>query len=145
MSVQQDIWTQFKTQVSGNATLAAYVSTFKFNNQPAILDNSAYPMVHCFVTKIENEIHQAIPKRKFIDMRISCAGKIKNETPDNVLGEVLKLDEYIKNAIESNLTLSGKATFINIGDSEIRYLDDKFAESVFEVIIKSPLFTAGSR
>ena len=145
MSVEQDIWTQFKTQLQADSTLSSYVTTFKFNNQPQAFDPQSYPICHCYNVRTEDEEFIGVPKKKLVKLIISCSGKARGENGDNLETEILKFDEYLKNAVESNLQLSGKATITKIGDSVFTPLDRTILETKFEIIATSQRFTAGSR
>jgi hypothetical protein len=143
--VERDGWSQFKTQLQADVNLAAYVTKFKFNRIAEQVQENAFPLLVAFVSKAIDEEYSTVPLRKFTTLQIIVSGKIKS-SGDTVESELLKFDEYIKNAIESDIQLGGKGTIVHMGDSEFNYLnDDGIAEVNITVNLKLVQFLAGSR
>lgn len=145
MSIQQDAWSAFKTQVGGDTTLTAYKKRYKWNRQEEIFKPGDFPLLIAFPINTVTEEHIGIPKQKLVDLKINIFCKVHSPSGDTLESEMLKFDEIVKNAIEKDLLLGGKAIDIKVGDSEFAYLDKEYAESNFRVDIKLPRFTAGSR
>lgn len=145
MSIQQDAWTQFKTQVGGDTTLLAYVKKFKFNRQEEIFKKADFPLLVAFPVRTTEEEPIGIPKQRLVKLRINVFAKVCHPSGDTIESELLKFDEYVKNAIEKDVLLAYKTINVFIGDSEFSYLDKEYAESNFTVDLYLPRFTAGSR
>jgi hypothetical protein len=142
--VEGDAWTAFKAALEANPALSAYKSRFKWNRVSENLNDNQYPLVVGYVERVTEEEFVGMPKRKICTLIVSLHGKVKG-SGDNLEHLALKMDELIKNAVESDLQLGGAATIEYLGDSEINYLDDNRAETLIQIQIKTVKFIAGSR
>ena len=140
-----DAWKQFKTQLSTDTALLAIVKKWKFNRMEEQFLTSDFGLIIAYPLQIPAESFIAVPKQKMVDLTIQVFGKVYNTSGDLLEENILSMDEKIKNAIEKDLTLSGKGTISNIGLSSFNILGEGYAETSFQCIITSLRFTVGAR
>jgi len=143
--IQYNMWSALKTQIGADTTLLAYVKRFKFNRQEEIFKQGDFPLLIMFPKNTIKDVPLAMPKRKWVTLTVNVFCKVNKIKGDDLEDEMLKFDEYVKNAIEKDLLLGGKTCDIQMGDSSFDYLDKEYAESSFSVELVSPKFTQGSR
>ncbi len=141
-SVEQLLWSTFKTKMQADVTLAAYISKWKFNREANILSESKFPLLKAWIADT-SEDWKGVPKSKIVRCRVVIHAIVKSGT--DVETEKLKADEYIKNAVEADMTFAGGVTMNIVGDTIFRNLDDTTVEIFIEVEIMSNRFTAGER
>ena len=144
MSVELDGWTAFKAAITGNTALVAYYKTWRpyrtaFQFQPA-----QHPVLMAWPESILSDAYLAFPKRKKVELKIVVSGivKVDGELIEN---ELLHFDALIKNALETDIKLGGKAIIINISDSKFTGLSEGVALVQIVFTITLPILTAGSR
>lgn len=137
MSISQDMWTNYKTAIQGNAALNAFNKTFKFGNKHEQYNPNSLPLIHSSLLGVVDDSIQEIPTTYQQTLNISVSIKISNNNPDTLMDKILEGEELIKNALCADLTLSGSAEILRFTDSEFQYLDNDVLEDNFEVNISS--------
>ena len=144
MSIQQDLFTDLKTQLQARIT-QGYIKTWQFNRKNIIWTVDQFPVAICYPARINIETYVAVPKQKMIEMVFMVSGKVTNTDPNTLELKIQEMDEKLKNACEFSLQLTNGATITNIGVSQFNWINDTIGETVFEVIVTSNRFTSGSR
>lgn len=147
MSVVQDAWTQFKTQVQADTTLSAYITTFRFTRQEYQFSQNLFPIFVAFPISIVESVEGwvGVPKQKIVNLVVQVSAKVMKSDGEALETEILKADELAKNAVEANLQLTNKATIADVSDSSPAFLEKNVGDTTFTINIKVPRFTAGSR
>jgi hypothetical protein len=125
--------------------VAGYVTTYKFNRTKEQFVTGQFPLVCAYPSNIATEEYIAMPKQKIVTFAITLSGKVTANDGDTLENEILKMDEYLKNALETDLQWSQKITIVNIGTSRFQVLEDLIGETTFDVIISTGKFTVGTR
>jgi len=146
MSVELDAWTAFKTASSNSATLAAYAKTFIYGRKPFIFSPAEHPVFMAWPHRIPEDNYFTFPKRKMVKLEIVICGIIKNSDVNTREDEILKYDAIIKNAIENDITLGGKAIITNLGSTSLAgIMNEDTVVLQIPAIITLPILTAGNR
>ena len=144
MATIQDVWTKFKSELQERMS-TGYVRTWKFNRLKAQFTESQFPVVVAYPSSIDKEEYVAMPKQKIVNLIVTCSGKVMSTDGDALETEILKMDEYLKNALEADLQWDSGITIVNIGQSRFNLIEDTVGETTFDFIIATNKFTAGSR
>lgn len=139
------IWNAFTAQLQVNVALAAYVKTFYFLRAQKQFSPDDMPLLHVYPARLIQDEYLAFPKQKTSKLIIVISGKVYGGEAASLLGEQLKFDDLIRNAVEQSIQLSGLAILIKTGDTTFDYLDDTVLDTRLEVEIQSQRFTAGNR
>ena len=151
MSIEQDAFTAFVNQLEADATLSGYIKTFFYGGEEKVFENNDYPILHLKMPSIDEppeDSYVALPVIKQNRLIFALDFKVwkkANDSGKSLILESLKADEYIKNAIESDLQLGGKANITRVSNTDFRYLDNYIREGSLTVELETPRFTAGSR
>jgi hypothetical protein len=141
---EQALWATFKTKMQADTYLASYIQKWKFDKAGLILSESKTPVFKAWILDT-SEDWKGIPKSKIVRCRVIIHGLVKVANSVNLETEKLKFDEYVKNAIEADMTLAGGVTMCVVGDTIFSNLDDSTAEIAITCEVLSSRFTAGAR
>lgn len=143
-AIERTLWATFKTKMQADTYLAAYIQKWKFDKAGSILAESKCPVFKSWILDT-SEDWKGIPKSKIVRCRIAIHGLVKVKDSVALETEKLKFDEYVKNAIEADMTFAGGVTMAIVGDTILNNLDDSTAEIGITCEILSKRFTAGQR
>lgn len=140
--IEHALWTTYKTKMQENAVLSNYVQKWKFNREANILSESKFPVFKSWIADINDE-WKGVPKSKIAKIRVIIHTLVKSGS--DVEGEKLRMDEYVRNAIEADMTFAGGVTMNILGPTIFTNLSDDVVQGFLEVEVLSNRFTAGSR
>jgi len=145
MGVELDIDSELDTQLKADSTLTSFLANGTasiiqgWQREQITVDQTPKVYYQLIRIDLEDEEYLGVPKKKAIIMEYEIHGIAKSQT------NAIDLDEKIKNALETDLTLGGKASHIEVGTSDFQRLDEDFNKTILEIKIHSNRFTAGSR
>jgi hypothetical protein len=142
--VEQALWSTFKTKMQADTYLSTYVTTWQFSREATIFPESAFPVFKAWIIDTAED-WKGVPKSKIVKPRVIIHALVKTATAVLLETEKLKADEYIKNALEADMTFAGGVTMNIVGDTIFSNKDDTTAEIFITCEILSSRFTAGAR
>jgi hypothetical protein len=144
MAYELDCWTAFKAALQADTTLSAYVKTWRLFRTAQIFQPIQHPVLMAWPESIPSDAYISFPKRKKVELNIVLTGIVQG-VGDAVEDELLHFDAMVKNAMEADIRLGGKATIANCSTSTFRGLSEGVTAFQFVATLTLPFLTAGAR
>lgn len=125
--------------------LSSYVSTWYLDSKPRILRQGDYPSIQIIDKGIIKERFIAYPRRKLTTLSVQIIVKVWNSDQEQLERNRLKLQEQVKDALESHIQLNGKCNNMYINEAVHKQLYNNCVSSKIDLEIDTIKFATESR
>ena len=133
------------TALSDNSYLTNFVSTWRYDNLIQILRECDYPVLQVLDKGITKEEFVGYPRRKLSTLFVQVTIKLFNTNHIQLDRDLIKMQEHIKDALEKDVQLKGKANMLRIEIAEHRKIIGDVGKTIINVYVETIRFATEGR